>query len=382
MSRIAIVSASIGAGHDGAASELARRLRDLGYQVDIYDFLDMFPGSVGRRLRAAYLRQLQTMPGSWTMLLAALEWCRPLAWLICALFGVAGKRMLATIGNNASVVVSTYPMATQTLMRLKRRRKLAAPVVAYLIDMSIHRLWVAKDADLHIALHELAATKARSLGARRVVVAEPVVAPAFRPITCEAERSAARRQYGLPLGEHIALVMAGTWGVGQVEKAAADIARSGAAIPVVACGQNTQLRDRLARAGIGVAVGWVEDISVLMRAANVVVQNAGGLSCLEALATGLPVITYRCLSGHGRTNAAILDKAGLAPWVREEKTLAEALAPKKEDHSSAYLTNTVMAHDVDPALVIAGLVPREHQPLLAPAGLNMHRRLATSGVFS
>jgi UDP:flavonoid glycosyltransferase YjiC (YdhE family) len=33
----------------------------------------------------------------------------------------------------------------------------------------------------------------------------------------------------------------------------------------------------------------------LLRAAEVVVHNAGALSCLEALASGVPVISYRCL---------------------------------------------------------------------------------------
>jgi UDP-N-acetylglucosamine:LPS N-acetylglucosamine transferase len=47
---------------------------------------------------------------------------------------------------------------------------------------------------------------------------------------------------------------------------------------------------------------------------------------MEALATGLPVITYRCLPGHGRANAHVLDEAGTVPWIREPGALATALA--------------------------------------------------------
>jgi processive 1,2-diacylglycerol beta-glucosyltransferase len=63
----------------------------------------------------------------------------------------------------------------------------------------------------------------------------------------------------------------------------------------------------------------------LMGAVDVLVQNAGGLSALEALAVGVPVITYRPIPGHGKANAAALDESGLAPWVREPGDLVEAL---------------------------------------------------------
>jgi hypothetical protein len=56
-----------------------------------------------------------------------------------------------------------------------------------------------------------------------------------------------------------------------------------------------------------------------------VVQNAGGLSSLEALSAGIPVVTYRCLPGHGRTNATGLDQAGWVPWIRSRDDLARGL---------------------------------------------------------
>ncbi len=63
----------------------------------------------------------------------------------------------------------------------------------------------------------------------------------------------------------------------------------------------------------------------LMHACDIVVQSGGGMTSLEALATGTPVITYRCLPGHGRTSAEALDLAGWAPWVRDRAALADAL---------------------------------------------------------
>jgi UDP-N-acetylglucosamine:LPS N-acetylglucosamine transferase len=64
----------------------------------------------------------------------------------------------------------------------------------------------------------------------------------------------------------------------------------------------------------------------LIRACDVVVQNAGGLTASEALACGVSVMTYRCLPGHGRTNAEALDADGSVPWIRSPDDLRRHLA--------------------------------------------------------
>ncbi|MGH3430497.1 MAG: hypothetical protein ACRDQZ_23510, partial [Mycobacteriales bacterium] len=83
---------------------------------------------------------------------------------------------------------------------------------------------------------------------------------------------------------------------------------------------------RLQQAGYPHIFGWIADMPRLMRACDVVVQNAGGLTTSEALACGLPVLTYRCLPGHGRANARVLDEEGLVPWIRSPEGLPAALA--------------------------------------------------------
>ena len=52
---------------------------------------------------------------------------------------------------------------------------------------------------------------------------------------------------------------------------------------------------------------------------------AAAQSSLEALSSGVPVVTYRCLPGHGRTNATGLDQAGWVPWIRSRGDLARGL---------------------------------------------------------
>ncbi|MCO5998626.1 MGDG synthase family glycosyltransferase [Actinoallomurus rhizosphaericola] len=322
---VTIVSASVGAGHDGAADELARRLRAAGFSVDRHDFLDLLPASLGRLLRQTYAVQLRAAPESWERLFTALDRRRNLAAAVRALSGLAARRIARTAAPESAAIVSTYPLASQALGRLRRRGVLRAPVVTYLTDLSVHPLWVADGVDVHLALHPLTAAEAHRLGAADVRVCAPAVRPGFRPPSSVIERQMARLHFGLPDGERLALITAGSWGSGDVAATVSDVAATGLVTPLVVCGRNTALREKLARSGTGIALGWVDDMPALMRACDVVVQNAGGLSSLEARASGLPVLSYRCLPGHGRANAAVLEEAGWAPWARHADRLPEAL---------------------------------------------------------
>jgi hypothetical protein len=55
------------------------------------------------------------------------------------------------------------------------------------------------------------------------------------------------------------------------------------------------------------------------------IRPAGGLTAAEALASAVPVVTYGCLPGHGRSNTAALDAEGLVPWIRSRDALAQGL---------------------------------------------------------
>jgi len=82
----------------------------------------------------------------------------------------------------------------------------------------------------------------------------------------------------------------------------------------------------------------------------VLVHNAGGLSFTEALVAGLPAVTYRPIPGHGRANAAVLERFGLAPWPRSREELAAAL----HEHVRAGRTPRSLG---DPADQVLALLP-------------------------
>ncbi|MFC7546528.1 glycosyltransferase [Plantactinospora sp. GCM10030261] len=322
--RVVIISASAGAGHDGASRVLAQRLRGHGLAVDCLDLADLFPLGIGRLLQGTYRRMLNRAPWIYGLLFAMGGAFPGAGASTRALLRPVRSRTLGALPPDTRLVVSTYPVVSQVLGPLRTAGALPVPVATYLTDFAVNPIWVSPGVDLHCAGHPVTRRQACALGAAGVRVAGRLVDDGFRPGTPE-DRGRARIRLGLPAGERLALLVAGSWGVGRVARAASDIARTGRATPVVVCGHNERLRRRLRRRGIRYVLGWVDDMADLMRAADVLVENAGGLTALEAMAIGLPVATYRSIPGHGRANAAAMHRAGVATWIRRRSALGPAL---------------------------------------------------------
>ena len=315
--RVAIVSGSYGAGHDAAAAEIGRRLTAAGAEVTAYDVAELLPMRLGGLLKRAYYTQLRRVPATWGTTLAYVEPGRPLHGLAIGLLGLGDDRVVSAVAGS-DLVIATHPFAGQALGAARRRGLLSVPGITYLTDASVHPLWVNPHVDLHLAIHDVAAEQARQWGGRTATV-QPVVREP-RPDRRCVDPLAAYETFGPR-----ALVTGGSLGIGQLEQAARDIVAAGVMTPVVACGSNDDLRDRLALVPGVVALGWRDDLPDVIAACACVVQNAGGFTSLEALAAGTPVVTYRPIPGHGVTNAVNLERAGLAPWPRTLPALRDAL---------------------------------------------------------
>ncbi|MFD0822902.1 glycosyltransferase, partial [Micromonospora zhanjiangensis] len=322
--RVVIVSASAGAGHDGASRELARRLRERGLAADCLDLADLFPWRLGRLLQGTYHGMLSRLPWFYGFLFSIGARFGGAAPSTRALLRPIRRRALAVLPPDTRAVVSTYPVVSQVFGPLRRDGRLAVPVITYLTDFAVNPIWVSPGVDLHCAAHRTTRSEARRLGAGGVRVVGRMVGPDFRPGS-EAEKRRARERFGLPAQGRLALLVAGSWGVGEVARTAAEIARTGVATPVVVCGRNGALCRRLTRRPGVHVFGWVDDMPALLRAADVLVENAGGLTALEAMASGLPVATYRPIPGHGRANAATMDRAAVTTWVRRRRDLGPVL---------------------------------------------------------
>lgn len=356
--RVVVFSASVGAGHDRVTQELARRLRERGFLVDCLDVLEILGERLRRALSEDYRRMLGSAPWIYDVLFAIAQSFRGAAPITRLLLRPMRPRLLRLLPPDTRAVVSAYPLASQILGPLRRNGQLSVPAITYLTDFGAHPIWIAPGIDAHCAVHEVTRTQAYALGGADVRVAGRLVSAGFEPGSPTARRRA-REQLGLPLDARLALLVAGSWAVGDLATAAADVAATGVAVPVVVCAENEPLYRRLQRTCPGHVLGWVRDMPTLMHAADVLVENAGGLTALEGMACGLPVVTYRPIPGHGRLNAVTMAAAEVVSWVRRREELAATLVDLIDGGRGQRQRAAGLAlFEADPAAVIADVVKR------------------------
>lgn len=319
--RILLVSAAMGAGHDQSAYGLSARFRARGAQTLVVDLTELLPAGVGRLLRACYGGTVRRAPWLYNVIYrvfmargapGAARRTRPLARL--------GARSLTPVvrGFRPTAIVSTFHAGGQAVgeMRAKGLLSAATPTIVVITEMVAHSLWLSARADLYCCLTENIADAVRAATGTEAIAPGPVVDPRVG-----AGAKAPDRERGTA----VALVSAGAWGAGDVRATAAALADVPGIRPVVLCGRNESLRRRVSATPGAEALGWRDDVPDLLARAAVAVDNAGGSMCMEALATGTPVVEYRPLPGHGEPVARALAAEGLVTRARDADGLARAV---------------------------------------------------------
>lgn len=324
--RLLIVSASMGAGHDTVAAELARRAREQGHEAEIVDLLRLLPHGVGSGLRLFYQSSVRHFPWMYAGLYRALlrpgPRHRPSGLPLARL---AGSRLTDLVERTgADVVVPVFHLAAQLTGHLRARARLRAPSAVLVIDFAVHRQWLHPGNDLYLCLTDDAARDvARNLTVP-VATTGPVVAPGFfapAPGAAAWRRRFERHAAGRPA----VVLSAGAWGAAYELDRTARLLISAGFLPVVLCGRNERLRARLAGLPGALVPDWVTDMPGLLRAARVLIDNAAGQTAVQALAAGLPVVGYRPLPGHGAEGVRRMAALGVSEIAPDASALLRAL---------------------------------------------------------
>ena len=199
--RVVVLTASVGAGHDGPAREIARRLIAAGHQADVVDLVDLAPAGTGRMLRNAFHAQLAWAPASWGRLYDATNRAAGtrrsgLATLVRPLARPLARIIAGGPAAPAAAVVSTYPLAGHAVAAARRLAPVSVPLISYVTDPAAHASWVVPGTDLYLTGW---ATTAVQLWRLR-----PCTGPCHQPVGTQrispAGRSGGHLGCSLPVG--------------------------------------------------------------------------------------------------------------------------------------------------------------------------------------
>jgi processive 1,2-diacylglycerol beta-glucosyltransferase len=337
--RVLILSADVGEGHAAAARALARQLdaSPEPTEVTVIDGLAAMGPLLQPVVEDGYRVQLRFFPWTYTVIYLLLERVAPVRVAARKLLCLLGSRPLAKriAAHEPDVVVSTYPAVTVVLARLRRTQVVRCPTVATITDLTGLFFWAQPGIDTHLVMYgESMGPVERIAGEGSARLVRPLISSEFLD---ERPQVQARRTLGLPEEGHLVVVSGGGWGVGDVEGAVREIA----GIPDVSAivclaGRNEQLHERLSEdfaAEPHVHVyGFTEQMPEILAAADTLVHSTGGVTCLEAKATGTPVVSYGLPVGHARLNTRAMADLGLLRLANNTRELREQVQASFAEH--------------------------------------------------
>lgn len=320
-----ILSVSAGSGHMRAAAAIRSALveDDPDCDVTILDTFKYTSPLLEKLILGTYMEMLKLTPAFYGYLYSRSEKGQPLSGHAKTEFNkllsrFSAARLTEFISRHSpKAVVCTHPFPLGVMSAVRQDGKISCFTVGAITDFIIHPYWVFPGVDLYLVGADQLARDLAGYGipAERIHATGIPIDPVF---ASPADRGAVLAGCGLDPGQATILVMGGGLGLGPLAESVKSLGSldEGCQI-IVVTGNNIQLKEKIERMAPDLpnricVLGYVENIHKLMAASDIMVSKAGGLSCAEALATGLPLFILDPLPGQEERNSRFLTSVGAA----------------------------------------------------------------------
>ena len=320
MMNVLLLSCSTGEGHNHCAKAVQQALEVKGYHTDFFDLLHLF-GEPGPITMEALLNRISTKtPALFGLMYKAGEKVSSLGvtspvYLVNTNYGRRLCDLMNEKGYDAVVCSHLFPMETLTFIR--RHYQMKARCYGILSDYTCIPFLAETELDGYFLPHELVRQECERAGIPKdkLTVTGMPVAEAFRSRISKRE---AREILGIPTQAKMYLIMTGGIGCGDAVSLCDTLLKlpdEDAAIYVLA-GRNRELLDNLhEKYGTNGAVhpiAFTDQVNVYMRAADVLLSKAGGISSAEAAVVNVPLVHTMMIPGVETQNAAFFQRLGMS----------------------------------------------------------------------
>ncbi|SHK53935.1 MGDG synthase family glycosyltransferase [Alicyclobacillus tolerans] len=332
LSRLLILSAAYGEGHQQAARAVEAAVTTLCPEADvqILDYLHDVHPRLDAMAKYFYLQSVKYAPTLYKWFYQSTSQLTPQSLIQRQLNSLGIETLAATLHNfRPNIVLATFPTPAGVVSMLKQQGRTNIPLTTLITDHAIHSQWIHPQTDLYFAPSDYVreGLMERGTSPDRVEVTGIPVREAFCRPWNKAEL---RRELELSEEKPILLLMGGAYGVlGDLGQVALQLAKYSNQLQlIVVAGKNERLYQQLcgmpelAEAGVKI-FGFVRDVYRLMAASDLMLTKAGGLTVSESMALGLPLIIYRPIPGQEIQNCHYLTKAGTACLARNQQEIVD-----------------------------------------------------------
>lgn len=311
MTRIPILSAGFGEGHNAAARAIAEALgRTSGGALEgqVHDlFLTAYGADRARRQRDAYIGVANRHPRLWGMLYAGLDRL-PLVGASLPFVRPVQRALNHLLDETRPpVVVSAYPLYNYMMARRWRRHDPARPRLITVVtdSVSVNRAWHRAHSDWYVTPNQATAD---------VMIAQGVPAAKVLPYGFPVPARLAPRSSAQAGGRPRVLLM-----LNPGKRDAVALAAALATLDLeltVTVGKDADFREAVVAATAGKAevLGWTDRIPDLMLSSHLVISKAGGATTHECVAAGTPMIVTQVIPGQEAGNARLIVEHGAGTY--------------------------------------------------------------------
>jgi processive 1,2-diacylglycerol beta-glucosyltransferase len=227
------------------------------------------------------------------------------------------------------IIVCTHVLSSIIASVMKAHSWTDAISAGIVTDFTVHPLWEeTRHLDYYVIPNELLEFQMirKGLDPKRLLPYGIPIRPQFVNRT---DRVLARRALGLDVDKPTLLLMSGSMGYGKIDISMEKLDSLPFDFQVmVVCGNNQAIYNKIRRKAYFKRFdiyGYVDNVDLMMDAADCIITKPGGITSSEALAKGLPMIMVNPIPGHEMRNAEFMLNNGIALYATASFPLEEAV---------------------------------------------------------
>lgn len=333
MKKVLLLSVTAGQGHNSTAQAIANYLKDNDVECFTLDTYKHINTILGTTIDKGYNITTSHAPTAYRYAYRAFEMKRKsgkmsLPYFINSIF--AKKLSEYIINYNPDVIVCTHSFTAALCSVLKEHGKLKCKTIGIVTDYTIHPFWEDSGSiDYYVLANELLYNQAvkKGLSSEKLLPYGIPIRPAFSE---KLEKKEARTKLGINTDKFTILVMGGGTGYGKIDRIVSSVDKlHNLDFQILAvCGKNVRMKKKVERLRTKNDLhiyGFVDNINIMMDAADCIITKPGGLTTSEALAKRLPIIMINPIPGQEDRNVEFLLNNGLAMLVSKTFPVDECI---------------------------------------------------------
>ncbi len=364
--RIAMLSCNTGEGHNSTAKAVAEVLRSQGAQCQMIDVLACFSEGISKFICDWFSRLYKYAPKLWDVSYRVAEHkkTRTEERVFLEELLSLGKNRLRTILEEGDYdgILCVHIFAALMMTELRRTGDKQIPCFFVTTDYTCYPYMDRCDLDGYFIPSKELTEEYLAAGIPRHKLL-PYGIPVREEFYSRGDRREARQALGLSEDGVVAILMCGSMGCGPMRRLAEQLPDRlpEGALVVAMCGRNKRLFRAMQTIGdprIRV-LGFCENVSEYMDAADLMITKPGGLSCTEFGNKHLPTVLINAVGGCESRNFTfflsrglalgdgdsqkVLDYAGLlAAQPQTRAQLAQALSQEFQVNSAEKIAQELM----------------------------------------